>query len=198
MSGTDDGEGIAAYIFIVSIDSQKQRELQLATMAEKDPLTELYNRRRAIPEIESLLSSHSGEPAALIMFDIDDLKQINDTMGHPAGDRSIRLAADLLRANFRRDDIICRMGGDEFLVFCRGIPGDMLDRKLRSIIDGMAETSARNDLSVTLTAGYAVHPADGAMFAELYGKADLALYRAKGCGKNTFFAYDASMSQGPA
>ena len=104
---------------LVDIASFRRRESILQDEANRDPLTGLLNRRGLQAAMASL--SEGDLPLAVCLFDLDDLKKVNDTHGHDAGDRMLRAFADLLRRQTRAEDIHCRYGGDEFVVILKQI-----------------------------------------------------------------------------
>lgn len=192
---SEENDEVYAYIFVTDIDAQKKQELHLAKMAETDVMTGLYNRRTAKSKIEGYLKNHPQCSAAVIMFDMDNFKTANDVFGHAYGDSMIRESAEKLNSFFREIDIICRMGGDEFLVLCRDIKEEAVNEKMRRILSDMAVTYRTGEKAIkfSVSAGYAMVPDQGTTFEELYRKADIALFTAKMNGKSTFLKYDSSM-----
>jgi diguanylate cyclase (GGDEF)-like protein len=156
----------------------------------RDPLTGLYNRRHFNLRVEQELrrALRDGSGCSLLLLDVDDFKQINDTLGHDAGDRALCQLAATLVATLRVSDEVARLGGDEFaaLLPCTA-PAQVVehvDRRLRTAL-----TEAYQGLSVSMgVAGFdGTQPVDG---AELYRRADVALYAAKRAGKNAISAFD--------
>lgn len=186
---------VFAYLFVMDIDRQKRQELKLTQLAEIDALTGLYNRRAAIPKIEAYLAAQREEPAALLMFDLDNFKLANDVFGHAYGDSMIAQNAERLRSFFREEDILCRVGGDEFLVLCKNIREEAVIRKLDTIVRSMVVTYKTKDHAIvfSISAGFAMAPEQGRTFDELYQKADMALFSAKMGGKNAFSKYHSDM-----
>lgn len=176
--------------------SEERRQVQhLTQMAETDALTGLLNRQAAVPRIEEYIRSIGDSTAALVMFDLDNFKQANDVFGHSFGDLVIVENARKLKQFFRRDDIICRIGGDEFLILCRDIREKDLVRKLRKVIGAMETVHEREGQSVrfSASAGYVMIPEQGTEFDELYGRTDVALFAAKLQGKGAFCKYSSDM-----
>ena len=192
----ENGE-VYAYIFVTDIDAQKKQELQLARMAETDAMTGLYNRCTAKKKIEDYMKEYPDEESAVIMFDMDNFKTANDVFGHAYGDSMIRKNAEKLNSYFRENDIVCRMGGDEFLVLCRNIREEAVNEKLRQILSDMEVTyhTGKKAIKFSISAGYAMIPRQGNTFDELYRKADTALFTAKMNGKSTFAQYDSGMKE---
>lgn len=157
--------------------------------SDTDSLTGLYNRTFFADTVrEKLLDDPNG---AFIMIDIDNFKSINDTNGHLIGDNVIRNFSELLKSSFRENDIICRMGGDEFGIF---IPGKISKERLSILAEGILDgakrivpecgLSANDSLSVSI--GIAIAPKDGNEYLLLYNAADKALYHVKENGKNKY------------
>jgi diguanylate cyclase (GGDEF)-like protein/PAS domain S-box-containing protein len=119
------------------ITDRKRIEAELRHASTHDPLTGLYNRLYFEEEFQRVLTQRSW-PVAILMADIDNLKAINDHYGHPAGDQTIRAAADLLRQALRRGDLVARMGGDEFMALipnCDAAAVESLLRRINRLID---------------------------------------------------------------
>lgn len=158
--------------------------------AMRDVLTGLYNRRYAESRITELLGrSLSG---AMFMIDLDNFKYVNDTFGHIAGDRALKIFANALLANFSKEDVVCRIGGDEFIVFLAGATDrEEMAQKAQAIIDSMMikmkELDYHSLMSVSI--GIAVHPFDGRSYEALYSNADKSLYYVKKNGKNSYCFY---------
>ena len=162
---------------------------RLSEQANRDPLTHLYNRRYLDSSLMQALlrSKRAGHPLALIMVDIDHFKKINDTHGHQAGDQILTSLGEQLADMARADDVACRYGGEEFILV---LPGMSLDTA-RSRAEDLRASFARTvvvygdlNLQATLSIGIAVYPAHGKSADELIRCADMALYQAKGAGRN--------------
>lgn len=169
------------YIFIVDIDQQKRQELELTHLAQTDEMTGLYNRRAAIEIISQGLLNLNERTAAFIILDLDNFKQANDIFGHAFGDTVLSTVAHNLKHYFRSGDAVCRLGGDEFLVFCQNIDQLNVEDKLRNIMEHLVlkKSEEWQEVSFTLSAGYAMVPEQGTQFEVLYRKADMALFAAK-------------------
>lgn len=154
-----------------------------AQLAVRDGLTGLFNRRY----FEQLLASEFARlkrhatAFTLIMVDIDDFKNYNDTKGHPAGDELLRKAADVLRNSVREIDSVCRYGGEEFVIM---LP--QTDKKGSAIVAERLRVQANIYLPTTISIGVATFPDDAQESFELIQKADAALYHAKHTGKNKY------------
>ena len=161
-------------------------------------LTGLCNRQTAVPKIEERLgalreASNRGT-GALVMLDMDDFKLANDVFGHAYGDAVISQTAQALKEAFPQD-IVCRMGGDEFMVWVENQSEQELRVSIEQALKNMRvlRDSEGREFSFTSSAGYALCPEEGMSFDELYQKADTALFSVKMEGKRSFAGYDASM-----
>jgi diguanylate cyclase (GGDEF)-like protein len=162
---------------------------QLRDQAVRDPLTGLYNRRfldeTSLARIA--LARRQGTAVAIVLIDIDHFKQINDLYGHGRGDEVLQAFATLLRDRMRRSDIVCRFGGEEFvLLLDNPEPAALLDllgktmRQFRALRFGGGEDLTDD---CTFSAGIAWLGADGTDFESLVRVADLRMYRAKAAGR---------------
>jgi len=162
---------------------------RLATAALTDLLTGLPNRRSAMDQLEQAWSaaSRSGLPLSVMVIDIDHFKQINDSYGHAAGDLVLREAAATLRASARREDSVCRIGGEEFLVIC---PNTDLKsaiqsaERLRTNLGTKRIAIGQAEKTLTVSIGVATRESDIADIDALVSLADQALYAAKDSGRN--------------
>lgn len=189
-----DGQGRITRIilFISDIDSRKRENIVLRQRAEHDLLTGLYNRMTTMALIdEALAKSEPSERHALFVMDIDNFKEVNDHLGHLAGDRLIVRTAAELRRQFRGEDVIGRVGGDEFVVFLRDVnlqtvlnKADMMLQACRKL-----DPTWQSSVKVSGSIGISLCPVDGKTYEELFRKADNAMYAAKNSGKNGFRIY---------
>jgi diguanylate cyclase (GGDEF)-like protein len=166
-------------------------------MAMHDALTGLANRVLLNERLEQALARvNRGEMVAVHLLDLDHFKNVNDTLGHPAGDKLLKDAASRLRALVRETDTIARMGGDEFAILqvAIGQPADAtaLAQRVIQSVSAPYELDGRQVLIGT-SVGIAVGPADGLASDQLMRNADLALYRAKGDGRGTYRFFEAEM-----
>lgn len=179
----------------------KESEKAIAFLANHDNLTELPNRTLANARFEQaaqrLTLSHSNKKIALIFIDLDDFKTINDSLGHETGDRYLVAIAERLRDTTRACDTVCRLGGDEFLLILEdlsherdisNIAGIVQERVSRPVITG------QHKLVCSASIGISVYPDDGERYDDLVKKADIAMYRSKEMGRNTFHYYCSSMN----
>lgn len=169
---------------------QYWRELKiLAERASRDVLSGLLNRETATGYIEQCLRHmHEGEACALFIIDLDNFKQVNDTLGHLAGDQVIRLAARALSGCFRTTDIVGRLGGDEFFALLSGsISEEAAREKARAICEALQFSIGVNPtLHVSASVGVYIATGETREFEKLYERADAALYEAKAEGRNRY------------
>ncbi len=186
----DSGWPIYVIGIITDIDNQKNLELTLRNQAARDSATGMYNKLATEQAIARFLDRHNLEGAggyALFMIDFDNFKIINDRLGHAVGDQAICAMARIIRQNFRAADIVGRIGGDEFLVFCTERLSMLRIRERAAKLGGELHTEwgeGESRYVLTASMGVACAPGDGRSFAELYQHADEATYQAKHMGKN--------------
>jgi len=173
----------------------KQLTEKLKQKTIHDNLTGLYNRWFLDEAIEALTSNAQRHKAQIgfAMIDIDNFKKINDTYGHAAGDRVLKVVSDTLKEHFRRkSDMLIRYGGEEFLVITQEIEEraflDLLDMFRKEIENTKIKVNGKQ-IGVTVSIGYAIVPEDTENVREAIELADIALYRAKRSGKNRIVKY---------
>lgn len=170
------------------LDTLHAAHLEIAHEAAHDPLTGLANRRRALDAITRAIGSGSGA-FALLLIDLDGFKQVNDMLGHAAGDMVLRTVATRLGAETRRTDLAARLGGDEFLVL---ILGDTAEEDAlwlaRKVIAAIARPvpHAGTQAHVSASVGIALYPQHGENSEDLFAAADAAMYAAKRDGRDGF------------
>jgi diguanylate cyclase (GGDEF)-like protein len=162
---------------------------RLQEQAIRDPLTGLFNRRYLDETLEHELAraKRDGYALSLAMIDVDHFKTINDTYGHPAGDEVLKALGSLLQAQAREGDIVCRYGGEEFVLVSPRLPlNTALERveQWRASLAGLRVRHGELALSVTCSAGLATYPDHAVTADALMICADQALYRAKALGRN--------------
>lgn len=194
---------IAGFLMLHHNRSKKLEasEVRIRYLALHDPLTGLPNRTYFNEHVDHALSDEPLQPVALLYLDLDRFKQVNDTLGHPSGDALIREFGQRLRAVVRQDDVVARIGGDEFTIMLRG----RSDRvELERICERMVEVAQRpfeldgHSVFVGVSIGAALAPDDGRERVNLLRKADVALYYSKttGRGRYSFFSEDMDMTLG--
>jgi diguanylate cyclase (GGDEF)-like protein len=185
---------IVAYMLFEDIDAQKRAILQATTLANTDALTGLLNRRAFERATEPRIKKSGADAlCALLMIDLDRFKQLNDAFGHKAGDSVLVEVAQKLRGALQMDELACRFGGDEFMVFLDGLPGKDAIRKKAAQLCSLLQWPLDEKDRLSVSMGVAVGPEDADTFDGLYQKADQALYHVKGMGKNSFLFYEAGM-----
>ncbi len=169
---------------------QMERERrELLKEASTDPLTGLYNRKFVIERMEQYLANRRHEAiGALFMIDIDNFKRINDCYGHQKGDEFLVQMADCMRSVFRKEDMLCRMGGDEFLAFIDYMTQEQIEEKARRLCELIGQIDMA-DFRCGVSVGVAVAQKETISFDELYKQADEALYNAKNSGKSKYIIY---------
>ncbi len=171
---------------------------RIAHMARHDALTALPNRVMFREHIEAaLLSTQQEQPTAVLCIDLDQFKQVNDTLGHPVGDELLRLVAERLKHSIRTGDIVSRLGGDEFAIVQGSEEQPHGATQLaRRIIDILSKPFDIEGHRVIIGAsiGIAITPFDGETSDVLLMNADMALYRAKAEGRNTFRFFEPEMN----
>ena len=184
------------------VTQEQQTAQQLIYLAERDSLTGLFNRHRLREEMEKLLSesARSGSQGALLFFDLDEFKYINDTFGHHAGDATLTRIANELTGLVRRNEILARLGGDEFALLIPQITDlkevEILAERMVRAIAQLPLVFADHPLRVTVSLGIALYPQHGTSIEELIAHADTAMYQAKACGKNTWKVYRPELDMG--
>lgn len=176
----------------MEIERRRQQAIHLSRRSQHDFLTGLFNRETFEEWADMYLDSSPERMQAFLILDLDHFKEINDTMGHTKGDEVLRDVADTLRHQFRRDDIIARLGGDEFVILLKNLDSDAVIEKLTGALGQALRktyTQGETSLSISASIGVARAPMDGTTFAELYPKADAALYEVKRRGKDSFQIY---------
>jgi diguanylate cyclase (GGDEF)-like protein/PAS domain S-box-containing protein len=181
---------------------QEIQKLQdsLREQAIRDPLTGLYNRRFLEEAIEREFhrAARLAQPLSLVMLDIDHFKTVNDTYGHAAGDVCLVALAQLLADNVRKSDIVCRYGGEEFLLMLldTGLESAVQHaEKIRSLFETTEIVFEGKPIKATISLGMAAYPAHGKNHEEVIKKADQALYAAKNAGRNRVTNWAESLGQ---
>lgn len=178
----------------LDVTEYKRVEGHLAWLADHDPLTNLFNRRRFSEELEQVLSraERYRHPGALLFFDLDRFKYINDTSGHQAGDTLLKMVASMLAQTIRADDITGRLGGDEFAIILPEINANGAIEVAKKVLDqlGQAQLTINNRThKISASIGIALFPEHGANIHDLLAAADLAMYQAKAMGRNAWYLF---------
>jgi diguanylate cyclase (GGDEF)-like protein/PAS domain S-box-containing protein len=193
-----DGDGnVLNYVAVFSdITHRKAAEQRLSFLAQHDALTSLPNRTlledRLLHAIQR--TRRNGKKLALIFLDLDDFKNINDSLGHQAGDQLLQIVAQRLSACIRAEDTVARLGGDEFVVLLEevGIKDDVT-RVVTKLLEALSQTVMLEgrEVSVRSSMGISLFPGDGEEADDLIRHADFAMYQAKMRGNAGYCFYDA-------
>lgn len=169
------------------LENKEALEIELAL--NKDALTGLYTRKVIESRVNDFYANNPEGNAIFLMLDLDNFKEVNDTYGHIKGDETLKHVADVLKASFRIEDTICRMGGDEFCVFMpKSMETSALEAKLNSLCENLffkVET-----ITITCSIGACISPSYAQDYQTLYNNADMALLSSKRYGKNQFQIYN--------
>ncbi|MHC2254237.1 diguanylate cyclase (GGDEF)-like protein [Bradyrhizobium embrapense] len=179
------------------VTEQQRAESQIAFMARHDALTRLPNRTLLAERIELAVAQVGrGSGFAVFCLDLDNFKQVNDTLGHPVGDELLCAVADRLNACVREVDTVARLGGDEFAVIQCGVQGgEEAERLARRIVECVGAPYELNGHRVVVgcSVGISMSPGDGTTGEKLLKNADVALYRAKMEGRGTWRFFEPAM-----
>jgi diguanylate cyclase (GGDEF)-like protein/PAS domain S-box-containing protein len=176
------------------VTRERQTAEQLIYLAERDSLTGLYNRHRFQMELGRMLaeSERRQSQGALLFFDLDEFKYINDTFGHRAGDAMLIRVAGEVGALVRHNEVIARLGGDEFAVLLPDADEAQAAQLAERIIRAVSQIPFRfeqQNLRLTTSLGISLYPEHGSDTEELVARADAAMYQAKDAGKNAWRVY---------
>jgi diguanylate cyclase (GGDEF)-like protein len=191
--------GGGAVVLLEDITDRRTAEARISRLARYDELTALPNRVNFRDEIERLLKvqREAGQMSALLFVDLDQFKQVNDTLGHPCGDQLLCAVAGRLRDMLRPEDSVARFGGDEFVVFQQNIRSpDDAAILARRIVDHLSERYKIDNHLVEIGASVGIAMTSADISADtLIKNADMALYRAKADGRGTFCFFREELAQ---
>lgn len=178
----------ARYHYVATHRLREQYDLSI-----RDELTQLLNRRGALAAVRRALGMQAAS-YAVILVDVDDLKGLNDSHGHTAGDEFLIKVANTMRASVRDTDICARLGGDEFMIFATGCDADAATEIARRILaHAFSNDPAPGRSHFGVSIGIDVSYKSGEEFIHMYRRADEALYKAKDSGRNRFVLFDAAL-----
>ena len=185
---------------LTNIHDNKLKELELEIKAQKDTLTELFNKGASELLIKQALRNakeqDAGKLNAMIVLDLDNFKSVNDNLGHAYGDLVLHEAAKVMRDMFKGRDIVGRVGGDEFVIFMYDIEdirnADIMARKLCRSIRKVYPCEGK-EIVVTASIGIAISDKPNLTYEELFERADKAMYVSKNSGKNNCTVYSDDM-----
>jgi len=176
-----------------------QIRARLEHQAQTDSLTGLFNHRSFHERLLTALqdASRTHKPVAVLMLDIDDFKRVNDVYGHGVGDELLRTLADALRACVRPEDVVCRLGGEEFGVIMRSCDGAAAARVADRLLDRLSELELRGVGGLKVSIGLALGPEHAMNPRELAACAEAAMMTAKAQGKHRVVLYDETTTERP-
>jgi diguanylate cyclase (GGDEF)-like protein/PAS domain S-box-containing protein len=186
-------------VWVQDITERKQMENTIRQMAYYDSLTGLPNRNLLNDRLAVALAnaSRNNQKVAILFLDLDHFKTINDSLGHEAGDQLLQQVSLRIKKVLRKQDTIARMGGDEFIILIPGLTDtDHTARLAEKILDAVTPVLkiGDNELYIGCSIGISIFPDDGMEIKTLLKNSDLAMYRAKEKGRNTFQLYTPAMN----
>ncbi|MBF8275698.1 MAG: hypothetical protein HW390_771 [Candidatus Brocadiaceae bacterium] len=191
ISSIKNPDGVITHFIAVTDDVSKRKwlEAKLVNLADRDPLTNLFNRRRFQEELHTCLSQSQRYKlnGALLFIDLDNFKYVNDTLGHRTGDTLLKVVSELLKKRLRTTDTLARLGGDEFAIILHRtdqVQALTISKEIVDLIRRFAMVKEGETLGVTASIGIALFPDHGFDSEILLTYADLAMYQAKEEGRN--------------
>ena len=185
-------------ILVIYIVRKNNREkVKILEAAQRDALTGLYNKDHTQKFIEQILQKESG-PHGFVILDVDYFKSVNDSYGHLVGDKVLSMLGKFLENQFREDDIVGRIGGDEFVILMRNISDrDKAEQRIHNLLKNLPEMKIEemDNRGITISVGVALAPDNGNSFIELYRHADQALYETKRVGRNGYSIYNPNWTE---
>ncbi len=198
----DERQAISHYVAVFAdISRQKESEQQLDYLAHYDSLTGLPNRSSLLVKLQTAidLATQKRRKVAVITIDLDHFKHINDSLGHPAGDRLLQECARRLRERLRDSDTVVRQGGDEFVVVLENIVSEDQVRRVAEIIQQLFasafDVGIGRELFIGASLGITLFPDHGRDVTQLISNADVAMYQAKSKGRNHYQFYTNDLTQ---
>lgn len=182
---------------IENIDIQERERIHLRELSQRDQLSGLFNKSAFYVALQDALDKNAGEKTqgAFFFIDIDNFKQVNDTLGHAVGDEALKAVAAELKKQFREQDIVARFGGDEFCVFTPGLSETHARQRAEALIKALRKTYGEPiPIATSASIGVALLTDIALSGEELMRRADEALYAAKEQGKNKFVLYTSDSS----
>ncbi len=195
----DHGDIVSILSFVQNVSSRIEAEERLQYLATRDALTGLPNRlllqERLLQAIAK--AKRVGSRVGVLFIDLDRFKNVNDTLGHRIGDELLKRVTEALSGALRETDLLARLGGDEFMVIVEDFDDSaVLGRVGQKLLDAVAQSFdiEGHSIFVTSSVGIAVYPDDSEEPEELLKYADVAMYRSKDLGRNTFQYFDANLA----
>ena len=200
VSNQTDRPSVAGYVSNIRDTTERKKfEALLAHRALHDPLTGLANRQLILDRAEQMLerARRTGEPLAIFFIDLDNFKDSNDSLGHGAGDQLLQMVAGRLRGILRASDTVGRLGGDEFVILAEGVSlasgPDMIAQRVHEVLKPPFHIPGVEGLTISISASIGIASGDRASAEELLRDADIALYRAKGAGRDQSVLFEREM-----
>ena len=197
----DEQGGIVSILsFVQDVSSRIQAEERLQYLATRDALTGLPNRVLLQERLTQAIAQarRSGRRVGVVFIDLDRFKNVNDTLGHRIGDELLKRVTAALSNALREADLLARLGGDEFMVIVEDFDDpDVLNRIAQKLQDAVSQPFEieEHDIYITSSIGISLYPADGDAPEELLKHADVAMYRSKELGRNTYQFFDADLAE---
>jgi len=194
----DEGRLVQSIGFMRDLTLQHAAQKRIEELAYSDVLTGLPNRlllsQRVDTAIQGARQSDTG--FAILFLDMDRFKIINDSLGHPFGDRVLQLVAERLQTCLRQTDMLCRLGGDEFVIYLHGGDAAVAESVARRILDDMLKPFMLDSMgfSIQCSIGIALYPQDGTSLDDLIKQSDTAMYRVKERGRGSYGFYQPQMN----
>lgn len=187
----------------MDITERVRAESKMRWLANHDPLTSLINRHGFMEELSRYFKEVllSGKTAALLLFDLDHFKEINDTSGHAAGDALLRMVAGELKARARKSDVVARLGGDEFAIMMPqtdAYGAEIFAKKLNERLAGTPFVYGEKRYRIGVSIGIAFLPEHGSDVQEVMANADLAMFEAKRAGRSRTHVYSEELQHSQA
>ncbi len=189
------------YSLVMTFKRLKKEQEELYKLSTQDSLSGLYNRLSLLEKLKWLISKYSREKKkfAVVFIDLDDFKNINDTRGHEFGDLVLKEVAHILLDSVRQNDIVSRFGGDEFVIVINEIEDETLVisilERIRKKLSEPIKVDAQTHILITASMGIAIFPKDGEDVSTLLKHADIAMYKSKEKGKNSYHFFTESLNE---
>lgn len=194
----DDGRLVQSIGFMRDLTLQHAAQKRIEELAYSDVLTGLPNRLLLSQRVETAIQGarQSDVGFSILFLDLDRFKIINDSLGHPFGDRVLQLVAGRLQTCLRQTDMLCRLGGDEFVIYLHGGDATVSENVARRILDEMLKPFMLDGMgfSIQCSIGMALYPQDGATLDDLIKQADTAMYGVKERGRGSYGFYQPQMN----
>jgi diguanylate cyclase (GGDEF)-like protein/PAS domain S-box-containing protein len=196
----EQGRIVSILSFVQDVSSRIQAEERLQYLATRDALTGLPNRVLLQERLTQAIAQarRSGQRVGVVFIDLDRFKNVNDTLGHRIGDELLKRVTAALSHALREADLLARLGGDEFMVIVEDFDDpDVLNRIAQKLQDAVSQPFEieEHDIYVTSSIGISLYPDDGDAPEELLKHADVAMYRSKELGRNTYQFFDADLAE---